>query len=87
MGPAEPPEVAARIRSPLGSAKEPLESAALGGFANCSLRPDAQIVTIGEGQTILQNSPAVAAWCGMTAKPVVLQYEGLNPSGALKTTG
>ena len=44
-------------------------------------------MTIGEGQTILQNSPAVAAWCGMTANRLFLQYEGLNPSGSFKDNG
>ena len=49
--------------------------------------PEEKIVTIGEGQTILQNSPAVAAYCSMTAKCLFLQYEGLNPSGSFKDNG
>jgi threonine synthase len=49
--------------------------------------PEDKIVTIGEGQTILQNSRAVAGWCGMTPGKLFLQYEGLNPSGSFKDNG
>ncbi|MBI3862175.1 MAG: pyridoxal-phosphate dependent enzyme, partial [Planctomycetia bacterium] len=49
--------------------------------------PDEKIVTIGEGQTILQDSHAVAAWCGMARGRLFLQYEGLNPSGSFKDNG
>jgi threonine synthase len=45
------------------------------------------IVTIGEGQTILQRSAAVAAYCGLPAGGLYLQYEGLNPSGSFKDNG
>ncbi|SFJ18089.1 threonine synthase [Planctomicrobium piriforme] len=49
--------------------------------------PDNQIVTIGEGQTILQNSPQVARYAGMNTGCLFLQYEGLNPSGSFKDNG
>lgn len=49
--------------------------------------PDNQIVTIGEGQTILQNSAHVAKYVGMNAGGLFLQYEGLNPSGSFKDNG
>ncbi len=46
-----------------------------------------KVVTIGEGQTILQNSAAVARYVGMNSDRLFLQYEGLNPSGSFKDNG
>lgn len=48
---------------------------------------DEQIVTIGEGQTILQQSDYVGRYVGMTGGQLHLQYEGLNPSGSFKDNG
>lgn len=48
---------------------------------------DEQIVTIGEGQTVLQQSNAVGAYVGMQPGTLHLQYEGLNPSGSFKDNG
>lgn len=48
---------------------------------------DRQIVTIGEGQTILQQSDSVATYVGMHTGRLHLQYEGLNPSGSFKDNG
>lgn len=45
------------------------------------------IVTIGEGQTILQQSAPVAKYVGMQSGGLFLQYEGLNPSGSFKDNG
>lgn len=44
-------------------------------------------VTIGEGQTILQNNDGAAQYAGMKPGTVHLQYEGLNPSGSFKDNG
>ena len=49
--------------------------------------PDEQIVTIGEGQTLLRGSPMIADYCGLPASGLWLQYEGLNPSGSFKDNG
>jgi threonine synthase len=49
--------------------------------------PNDQIVTIGEGQTILQRSDAVGRYVGQNAGRLFLQYEGLNPSGSFKDNG
>jgi threonine synthase len=46
-----------------------------------------QILTIGEGQTILQRADAVAAYIGLAPGRLHLQYEGLNPSGSFKDNG
>src|SRR5260370_3487114 len=49
--------------------------------------PPEKIMTIGEGQTILQRADAVAQFAGMTPGHLFLQYEGLNPSGSFKDNG
>jgi hypothetical protein len=46
-----------------------------------------QVLTIGEGQTILQRADAVARFAGLHAGRLYLQYEGLNPSGSFKDNG
>src|SRR5438132_2089201 len=48
--------------------------------------PD-QVLTIGEGQTILQRADAIAAYAGMHPGHLFLQYEGMNPSGSFKDNG
>src|ERR1700676_854338 len=49
--------------------------------------PPERIMTIGEGQTILQKADGVAAYVGMNPGCLFLQYEGLNPSGSFKDNG
>jgi threonine synthase len=48
--------------------------------------PD-KILTIGEGQTILQRADGVASYAGVKPGCLFLQYEGLNPSGSFKDNG
>lgn len=48
---------------------------------------DDQIVTIGEGQTQLRPSSSVAKYVGVNDQNLLLQYEGLNPSGSFKDNG
>lgn len=48
---------------------------------------DEQIVTIGEGQTILQTADQVGKYVGTNPGKLFLQYEGLNPSGSFKDNG
>jgi threonine synthase len=49
--------------------------------------PPEMVLTIGEGQTILQKADAVAAYVGLEAGRLFLQYEGMNPSGSFKDNG
>ncbi|HEV3164353.1 MAG TPA: threonine synthase [Isosphaeraceae bacterium] len=49
--------------------------------------PQELIVTIGEGQTLLQRADSVGRYVGMAAGCLLLQYEGLNPSGSFKDNG
>jgi len=52
-----------------------------------SFCPNKYKVTIGEGQTILQQNNAVAKYADMKPGRLYLQYEGLNPSGSFKDNG
>ena len=49
--------------------------------------PAEKVVTIGEGQTLLQQADAVARYIGVNPGQLFLQYEGLNPSGSFKDNG
>lgn len=49
--------------------------------------PPDRVVTIGEGQTLLQEADKVAGYVGLDAGRLLLQYEGLNPSGSFKDNG
>ena len=52
-----------------------------------SFCPDEDKVTVGEGQTILQQNDALAKVLDMKPGNLFLQYEGLNPSGSFKDNG
>jgi threonine synthase len=49
--------------------------------------PPDRVMTIGEGQTILQRADSVAMFTGMKPGSLFLQYEGMNPSGSFKDNG
>lgn len=49
--------------------------------------PPERILSIGEGQTILQKADIVASYVGVTPGKLFLQYEGMNPSGSFKDNG
>ncbi len=49
--------------------------------------PPEKVLTIGEGQTILQKADSVAGYVGLQPGHLFLQYEGLNPSGSFKDNG
>lgn len=48
---------------------------------------DEEIVTVGEGQTLLQRADSVARFLGLQPGRLSLQYEGMNPSGSFKDNG
>ena len=50
-------------------------------------RTEADIVTIGEGRTLLQQADLLAKKIGMSPGNLYMQYEGLNPSGSFKDNG
>jgi len=49
--------------------------------------PQEKVVTVGEGQTLLQQADAVGRYVGMKPGKLYLQYEGMNPSGSFKDNG
>jgi threonine synthase len=49
--------------------------------------PPEMIVTVGEGQTLLQKSTGVARYVGLEGGELYLEYEGMNPSGSFKDNG
>jgi threonine synthase len=49
--------------------------------------PPDRIVTIGEGQTLLQQAEKVGRYIGLQPGSLWLQYEGMNPSGSFKDNG
>ncbi len=49
--------------------------------------PPDYVVTIGEGQTLLQQANQVAQYVGVAEGNLFLQYEGMNPSGSFKDNG
>jgi len=71
-----------------GTRNNPLDFSGVWRFRELfPFAPPEQIVTIGEGQTILQKSEHVARYVGMNPGGLFLQYEGLNPSGSFKDNG
>ena len=46
-----------------------------------------EIVTVGEGQTLLQRADSLAPYVGVKTGGLFLQYEGMNPSGSFKDNG
>jgi threonine synthase len=49
--------------------------------------PSEMVVTIGEGQTLLQRADKVGRYVGIDPGSLWLQYEGMNPSGSFKDNG
>jgi threonine synthase len=49
--------------------------------------PPEMVVTIGEGQTLLQVADKVGQYVGLELGGLRLQYEGMNPSGSFKDNG
>ncbi len=67
---------------------EPLDFSGVWRFRELlPFAPPEQVVTIGEGQTLLRRSDAVGKYAGFDAGSLYLQYEGLNPSGSFKDNG
>jgi threonine synthase len=50
-------------------------------------RREQDVVSIGEGRTVLQQADLLARQMGIKPGKLLLQYEGLNPSGSFKDNG
>lgn len=49
--------------------------------------PAHRVITVGEGQTLLQQADFVSRYVGLRPGQLYLQYEGMNPSGSFKDNG
>ncbi len=75
-------------RYPAGSPQPPQRRSGVWRFHE--LLPFADLescLSVGEGQTILQQADGLARALGMKPAHLFLQYEGLNPSGSFKDNG
>jgi len=67
---------------------EPLRFSGVWRFQELlSFAPPKHMVTVGEGQTLLQKADRVGQYVGMDSGRLLLQYEGMNPSGSFKDNG
>lgn len=68
--------------------QEPLAASGVWRFHELlPFAPPSRVVTLGEGQTLLQASDPVGQYVGLRPGRLFLQYEGLNPSGSFKDNG
>ena len=85
---AKPPKLLSAFQARWTNRRNPLDFSGVWRFRELlDFCPDEYKVTLGEGQTLLQSSPGVAAYIGAKSDSVFLQYEGLNPSGSFKDNG
>ncbi len=85
---AQPPTSWADIEKLWSQRHDPLRFSGVWRFRE--LLPFAKpesIVTVGEGQTLLQQADSVGRYVGLNAGRLHLQYEGMNPSGSFKDNG
>lgn len=85
---AAPPRTLAEFERKWSARNDPLALSGVWRFRE--LLPFSRVedvVSIGEGQTILQCADTVAKFVGVNAGRLFLQYEGMNPSGSFKDNG
>lgn len=83
-----PPRSLKEIEAKWADRTNPLDFSGLWRFRDLlPFAPPDRIVTIGEGQTLLQKADQVGRFVGMDAGRLFLQYEGMNPSGSFKDNG
>lgn len=84
----QPPKTLSWFESKWAERSNPLSFSGVWRFSELlPFAPPDKIMTIGEGQTILQKADAVGQYVGMSAGCLFLQYEGMNPSGSFKDNG
>ncbi len=85
---ARPPAALREFEQKWARRHEPLCASGVWRFHELlPFAPPDQVVTIGEGQTLLHPSPGVAQYVDLTGGSLYLQYEGMNPSGSFKDNG
>ncbi|MFO0957126.1 MAG: threonine synthase [Isosphaeraceae bacterium] len=82
------PRTLSEFESRWSSRNDPLDFSGVWRFRELlPFAPMDRMVTIGEGQTLLQKAEKVAAFVGLRPGGLRLQYEGMNPSGSFKDNG
>lgn len=85
---AKPPEDLRFFESMWTRRHEPLRFSGVWRFHELlPFTPPEYVVTVGEGQTLLQQADSVADYVGLNDGRLYLQYEGMNPSGSFKDNG
>jgi threonine synthase len=83
-----PPKTLSDLQAKWTRRFDPLDFSGVWRFRDLlPFAPPEMIVTIGEGQTLLQCAEGVAKYVGLSAGRCFLQYEGMNPSGSFKDNG
>jgi threonine synthase len=83
-----PPRALREFEAKWADRADPLNFSGVWRFRELLPFADPQrVLTVGEGQTILQKADQVAGYVGMDPGRLFLQYEGMNPSGSFKDNG
>ena len=83
-----PPRALAELENQWSRRNDPLSFSGVWRFRQLlPFAPSEKIVTIGEGQTLLQRADRVSRYVGVSPGNLFLQYEGMNPSGSFKDNG
>src|ERR1700722_14234050 len=84
----QPPKSLAAFEAKWSERTKPLSFSGVWRFRELlPFAPPEAVMTIGEGQTILQQADVVANYLDMKPGRLFLQYEGMNPSGSFKDNG
>ena len=85
---ARPPTQLAEFEQRWSQRHDPLRFSGVWRFHELLPFADpASVVTVGEGQTLLQSADRVGRYVGLSPSRLFLQYEGMNPSGSFKDNG
>ena len=85
---ARPPSSLSGFETTWGRRHDPLRFSGVWRFYELlPFAPPEQVVTVGEGQTLLQQADALCSYVGLQPQRLYLQYEGMNPSGSFKDNG
>lgn len=84
----EPPRKLTELESHWSKRHEPLRFSGVWRFHELlPFAPAHRVITVGEGQTLLQQADFVSRYVGLRPGQLYLQYEGMNPSGSFKDNG
>jgi threonine synthase len=85
---ARPPRSLSEVENRWGNRTNPLDFSGVWRFRSLlPFAPESALVTVGEGQTLLQRADELAVAVGHKPGRLFLQYEGMNPSGSFKDNG